>query len=198
MAEKISEQTQTTTPAKSDSLVVVTGSGTRKTTIHDAVDSVLGWFDVGHNGADQTGINDVTETQLLCDAASANQGGYTNLPHGISSGDVYDSGNSRIKLGWLAEGQACNLRVTGDFTTGVNNTEVTLTFKFFDSSDVEIFSLSDSRYYKDSGTHPAMIDLPFWVSSTLASDGYIQAYVTFDGGGSNEVDMGGFFVSVLS
>jgi len=198
MGEKISAQTETTTPSKTDEMVLVSGGNTRKATIQNALETTLGWFDVGEDGAAQTSLGNGSDIQILVDAADSNQGGYANLPHGISSSDVYDAGNSRIKLGWLDGGESILMRVSGDITTSANTTAVTFTFKFFDSSDSEVFTLSDSRYYKTAGTYPFSIVLPIWISSTLASDGYVQVYANFDAGSGNAIDMGGFFVSVLS
>lgn len=199
MATKISELSTTTTPSSSSTLAIVESSTTKKTTIDDLLDSRLGWFDVGHNGADQTSIG-TSETQLIVDAADTNQGGYSHLPHGVSSSDVYDNSDSRIKLGWLEEGQSIAIRVTGSLTTDTNNTGAVVTFKFFDSSDSELFSLTTFAIFvktASSGHKIAITMSPVWISADLADAGYCKVYTKFDTGLANAVDMGGFAVAVL-
>lgn len=198
MATKISELSTTTTPTSTAFVPLVESSTTKKSTIDDLLDSRLGWFDVGHNGADQTSIG-TTETQLIVDAADTNQGGYSYLPHGVSSSDVYATADSRIKLGWLNQGQMILIRVTGSITADTNNTGVVVTFKFFNSSDSEVFSLSTFALFvktASSGNDIAII-LPVWISAAMAADGYCKVYAKCDTGSANDVNMGGFSVAVL-
>lgn len=199
-ATKISELTATTTPDKDVQVAVVESGSTKRTTIDQAVSAVLGWFNVGHNGSGQTGIG-TSETQLLVDGLGTNQGGYSHLPNGVSSTDAYDSSDSRIKLGWLDEGQAIAIRIDGELTTTSANTAATMILRFYDSDDNALFDLNMFAAYvksASSGNTVMTSYAPIYISSSLASGGYCKAFIQFDTGASNEVDMGGFSLAVLA
>ena len=199
-ATKISELSATTTPGMDVQVAVVESGTTKRTEMKQAMASVLGWFNVGHNGADQTGIG-TAETQLLVDAASAFQGGYSHLPNGITSTDVYDNTDSRIKLGWLNEGQSVAIRVDGELTTSSANTGIATTIRLYDSDDVALFDLKMfAAYVKSASSGNAFFEsfTPIFISAELADDGYCKVFTQFDTGASNEVDMGGFSLAVLS
>jgi len=207
MAKKISELPSTTTPPSTVEIAVVDSGTTKKTTAADLAPSLigarLGWFDTGHNGADQTGLG-TTETQLLVDNLDTNMGGYGYLPDGVVEADVYEAGTagatSKIKLDWLEAGQMILVRVTGTATTSSANTAASTTIKFFDASDVEIFSLSDFAFFNKAASAVSFNDVfPVFISSALATTGaYCKLYMTFDTGASNSINMGGFTVAVIS
>lgn len=194
---KISELPANTTPGPASLIPIVESSTTSKSTVTQLIRSTLGWYDVGHNGSTQSSIG-TSKTQILVDAAGTNQGGYDHLPHGVSSSDVYDSSTSKLKMGWLNEGQAITLRTTGNLTTSAAASVVTLTYDFYNSSDVLLFSHSDTRYYKTAAAYDFSFVHTVWVSASLAAGGYCKVSATFDGGSGNIIDMGGFFVSVLA
>ncbi len=202
MATKISALPETTSPGSSVELAVVDSGTTKHTTASNLapaiVDTRLGWFDVGHNGADQTSIG-TTEVKILVDGALTFQGGYDNLPEGITSTQVYDTSTSRIKTDWLDEGQAFLVRVTGELTTSTANTSAIVHFNFYDSTDTLLFTLSaNAGYFKSTGARKfSAIEMVFVSSSVATTGAYMEVGMEFDTGSANEIDMGGFTLAVL-
>tara|TARA_R110002012_G_scaffold21589_7_gene75241 strand:+ start:2305 stop:2907 length:603 start_codon:yes stop_codon:yes gene_type:complete len=199
MAKKISELPSTTTPPSTVEIAVVDSGVTKKTTAREIANSFMGWFDVGHGGADQTGLG-TAQTKVLNDASSVNQGGYSYLPTGISAGDVYNATDSQIKTDWLEVGQMILLRVTGEVTSSSTNTGATISFRFYDADDVFIFSLDQFAVFIKPTTTTAAFSVvePVFISSSVAATGaYCEVHMTFDSGTSNEINMGGFTLTVL-
>jgi len=210
MAKKISELPSTTTPPSTVEIAVVDSGTTKKTTAADLLGSTFGWFSVDHSIATAQVISGTTKTQLLIDAAASFQGGYANLPTGIVSSDVYEAGalgaTSKIKLGWLNEGQSIAIRVSGTFAPAAVSTGVRIHLDFYDKNGAFIFPQEEyagSVKAASTGspldpTYPFSLSEISFISATLADDGYALMSVTFDAAGSHEVQMGGLMISVLN
>ena len=205
MAKKISELPSTTTPPSTVEIAVVDSGTTKKTTaarlVASGVDARFGWFDAGHLTGVQGSLG-TTETKVLVDGNLTFQGGYDNLPLGLVEADVYDKTTSRIKTDWLSEGQMFLVRVTGEVTTSAVNTGVSISLNFYDNPTDQtlLFTLSQNLGFFKSNPTTAKVSATevVFISSSIAADlAYMEVGITFDGGASNEINMGGFTVAVI-
>ena len=207
MAKKISELPATTSPPSTVEIAVVDSGTTKKTTAGNLapalLDTRLGWFSVGHNGANQENISSANDpVQMLVDALGSNQGGFDSLPQGVSGAMAYTAGasgvTSKIHTDWMEEGQAFILKVDGSAVTQLTNTTIDLIFNFYNASGFVFAVSTTAGFFKSATTVPFSALQMIFVSADMATTGsYLEVEVDFDTGTTNALDMGGFMLSVI-
>lgn len=199
MAKKISELPATTSPTNTVEIAVVEGGVTKRTTVANLApamkSSVIGWFDVGHSAGVSSSIPSATPTQVIVDGLDSNQGGFDFLPAGLIDTDVYDKAQSRILLTELSLGALISVQATGSYSTVTANTNITLVYRFFSSSDSLIFSRGINLFFKNTGAHEMAFVMQAFVGAPIVG-GYIELEIEFDTGATNTVLMGGFLVRI--
>ena len=202
MAKKISELPATTTPASSSEAAVNDSGVTKKSTLENialvtaptVVRSQVGWFDVGHDGANQS-IGATTPTKILVDGLSAFQGGFGNIPSGTTELGLYDKSTSSVLLDELVEGASLALTVSGVYTTTVNDCVTKVQFRFYDSGGSLVFQRATEVYFKSAASHEFEYTAQAFLGPAIV-DGHVDCFIEFSKTG-NTVDMGGFYVTII-
>lgn len=202
MAKKISELPSTTTPPSTVEIAVVDAGVTKKTTAANlavatapaVVRSQVGWFDVGHDGANQS-IGATTPTKILVDGEFEFQGGFGSIPSGTTEGGLYDKSTSSILLDELEVGASLALTVSGVYTTSINDCVTKIQFRFYNSGGSLIFQRATEVYFKTGAAHEFEYTAQAFLGPTI-ENGHIDCFIEFSKA-SNTVNMGGFYVTII-
>ena len=131
-----------------------------------------------------------------CDGAGVNTDtDHLPFPKIPTTDELWDTTNDKILLVNLPDGTNITVRLDFTIDPASPNTEVSLTAKFSNSSDVEIFTLGAFlTELKATGDIDLVVIVPFFVGAAI-----VNGFVRFDIECSNNstVEIGGVFITVL-